>query len=148
MPVDRAGVLVVRGGRVALIERVRENRKYWVIPGGRVEAGETIEQAALREAEEELGTAIRLGPLRVTIDHREADGSVQRQWYFEAYVESEVIRMTGPETEYSSSRGTYTAVWMNLDQLEVDRAIPRAVAQLLVANRGVWPQTVAEIRES
>jgi ADP-ribose pyrophosphatase YjhB (NUDIX family) len=148
MTTGRTGVLVLAGSRVALIERVRDGRQYWVIPGDRLESGETIEQAAKREGEEELGVAIRLGPLRVVLDHREADDSMQRQWYFEAYVDDEGIRMAGPETDYPTARGTYTAVWVELDQLEVDRVIPSAVGQLLVENKGVWTGSAVQIGES
>jgi len=56
----RAAVVIVENGRVALIERVRDGRTYFVFPGGGVEVGETPENAAVREAEEELGVNVKL----------------------------------------------------------------------------------------
>jgi ADP-ribose pyrophosphatase YjhB (NUDIX family) len=52
-----AGGIVVDGeGRVALVEqRDRKNRWRWTLPKGRIDAGETAEQAALREVYEESG---------------------------------------------------------------------------------------------
>jgi 8-oxo-dGTP pyrophosphatase MutT (NUDIX family) len=44
----RAAVVIVENGRVALIERVRDGRTYFVFPGGRVESGESPQQAAVR----------------------------------------------------------------------------------------------------
>jgi mutator protein MutT len=51
-----AGGLVVDGDRVALIaRRTRDGSLQWVLPKGHLEAGETAEQAAVREVEEETG---------------------------------------------------------------------------------------------
>src|SRR5438477_564873 len=38
--VERAGVLVLQRGRLALIERSWAGSRYWVVPGGGVEVGE------------------------------------------------------------------------------------------------------------
>lgn len=47
--------------RVLLMERGTEPfRGRWVLPGGIVEPGETVEQAAVREAKEETGLELRL----------------------------------------------------------------------------------------
>jgi 8-oxo-dGTP diphosphatase len=57
----RARVVIIEDGRVALIRRIRDGRTYHLFPGGGVEPGETPEQAAVREAWEELGVEVRLG---------------------------------------------------------------------------------------
>jgi len=57
-------VVIVQAGRVALIKRVRAGRTYYLFPGGGVEEGETPEQAAIREAHEELGVEVELGEPR------------------------------------------------------------------------------------
>ena len=51
-------------GEVLLMRRNTEPFKdTWVLPGGFVEAGETVEQAALREVKEEVGLDITLNRL-------------------------------------------------------------------------------------
>ena len=54
------GVLIDRGGRFLLTSRPEGKvyAGYWEFPGGKLEAGETVEQALRRELHEELGIAI------------------------------------------------------------------------------------------
>jgi 8-oxo-dGTP diphosphatase len=62
-----ASVALIRDDTVLLIQRAFEPfRGAWTLPGGRLESGETAEQAALREIREEVGlTAGALQPLLV-----------------------------------------------------------------------------------
>jgi 8-oxo-dGTP diphosphatase len=68
VPVDRPRVPCVGGivrdgaGRLLLIRRGQEpSRGLWSLPGGRVEPGETLEQAVVREVREETGLEVRVG---------------------------------------------------------------------------------------
>jgi ADP-ribose pyrophosphatase YjhB (NUDIX family) len=54
-------VLVDRAGRVLLVQRGRApSIGSWTLPGGRVEQGESPEQAVLRELHEETGVRARV----------------------------------------------------------------------------------------
>jgi 8-oxo-dGTP pyrophosphatase MutT (NUDIX family) len=147
MEIERAGLLVVREGNLALIERQWQGRHYWVIPGGGIEARETIADAAHREGEEELGVPVEVGALRVRIDHREEDGSIQRQWYFEATVKTDDIHVAGPEAN-CPERGSFKAVWIEPNDLEARVIFPSTVAHLVSKYRDDWPTAVIEIDET
>jgi ADP-ribose pyrophosphatase YjhB (NUDIX family) len=55
------GIVVNDAGEIALVlQRGRTRRLRWTLPKGRVDAGETIEAAALREIYEETGLRTRL----------------------------------------------------------------------------------------
>jgi ADP-ribose pyrophosphatase YjhB (NUDIX family) len=58
-----AGVLVVRDDRVLMVRHERSGRYRWELPSGLVDAGETFEQAAEREALEETGVAVAITTL-------------------------------------------------------------------------------------
>jgi 8-oxo-dGTP diphosphatase len=70
-PIDVAvGVLIDAQGRFLLTSRPEGKvyAGYWEFPGGKVEAGETIEQALRRELHEELGITIGAAkPWQVTL---------------------------------------------------------------------------------
>ena len=61
-PVPAVGALVVHDGAVLLVRRGRApSRGVWAVPGGRVELGETLAEAAEREVHEETGVRVRAG---------------------------------------------------------------------------------------
>jgi ADP-ribose pyrophosphatase YjhB (NUDIX family) len=68
------GAIVVDGDRVLLIRRGQPPAQdRWSVPGGKVEPGETLEQACAREVREETGLDIEVGPL-VEIVERIGEG--------------------------------------------------------------------------
>ena len=52
-------VLIRRGESVLLVRQRRSG--YWSLPGGKVERGESLDRAAIRETREETGLDVRLG---------------------------------------------------------------------------------------
>lgn len=68
-PVVAAGAVVWQGDEVLLIRRGKAPRLgEWSIPGGRVEWGETIEDAVHREILEETGCRIEILGLCTVVD--------------------------------------------------------------------------------
>lgn len=112
---ERAGVLLIRDGRVALIERHRDDEHYFVAPGGGIEAGESAADAAVREAREELGLEVRLLDLAATIEAGARGRTRQHYWFAEADTD-ELGPMTGPEQDGPTN--TYARVWVALDDLD------------------------------
>jgi 8-oxo-(d)GTP phosphatase len=88
-PVVRAaGGLVVRrepdgGRRIALVHRPRYDD--WTFPKGKLQPGETDEQTAIREVEEETGLRCDLGLDLGTVEYRDGEGrpKIVRYWVME-----------------------------------------------------------------
>ena len=53
-------VVLNKGNKILLVRHRKGNRRYWVLPGGRLEYGETFEECAVRELKEETGLDVEV----------------------------------------------------------------------------------------
>jgi 8-oxo-dGTP diphosphatase len=73
------GAVIVHEGRVVLVKRRFEPLAgQWSIPGGAVEAGETLEACITREMAEETGFLVQVGPVIEVLDRitRDEEGRI------------------------------------------------------------------------
>lgn len=117
--IDAVGVVIMDAGRILLVQRGHAPQAgRWTIPGGRVEPGESLPQAAAREALEETGLVVEIGAqvYRLTI----ADGDTELDIRdFEATI-------IGGELEAGDDAADIA--WVDLDRLDEYDVTP----QLLV----------------
>lgn len=96
-----ASAVIVDGeGRVVLVRRGSEPEKgRWSIPGGRVEPGESLEEAAAREAFEETGLSVTIGPELWSLTVPTGDGRVFEIHDFSATVVGDTELRAGDDAD-------------------------------------------------
>jgi 8-oxo-dGTP diphosphatase len=74
-PVVGVGGVLIRDGKALLVRRGKEPLYgRWVVPGGTVELGEPLEQALVREMQEETGLVVEPLEVLTVFDRIERDG--------------------------------------------------------------------------
>lgn len=64
IPTTRVSVIIITDDKkILLVSHRKGNRSYWVLPGGRLEYGETFQECAVRELKEETGLDIECDEL-------------------------------------------------------------------------------------
>lgn len=140
---NRSGIILIEDNKLALIERHRNGLHYFIFPGGGIDEGESPEQAAVREAEEELGIIVEVKQKIAELFVNE-----NTQHYFLAEkVSGEFGTGAGEEYgEYNPAYGTYLPLWMPLDDVVNNNVLPHELADLVVrCAREGWPQIPSQI---
>jgi 8-oxo-dGTP diphosphatase len=75
-PIPAASAVLLQNGCVLLVQRGQApNAGCWSFPGGKIKAGETVQQAALRELEEETGVQASAESILTVLDVMQHSGA-------------------------------------------------------------------------
>ena len=76
--------VVIEDGRILLLNQDTDTGRSWSLPGGKVEEGEPLATALVREMREETGLDVELGRLLYICDHLPGNGTHVVHLTFEA----------------------------------------------------------------
>jgi 8-oxo-dGTP pyrophosphatase MutT (NUDIX family) len=125
---QRVAVIIFDGINILLLYRQKQGRSYYVIPGGGVELGETLEQAAIRETLEETGLEVHLG--RKLWTHLWDE---QLEHYFLVTQFRGTLNLGGPEGIRQAADNIYRLVWLPLVRLPETPLLPDTVKAMIMA---------------
>lgn len=134
------GAVVVRGGRALVVRRAHEPRKgEWSLPGGLLDLGESLEDAARREVKEETGLDVELGPIIETFDRVHRDGEGRVRYHF--VIVDFVCWSTAGEAVAGSD--AEAVAWVTADQIDTYGVNAHAKAVILRGLEYSGPQAQA-----
>jgi 8-oxo-dGTP diphosphatase len=140
-PVVAVGVIIRQGNRIALVRRGKEPSKgLWTFPGGAIELGESLRDAARREALEETGLEVDVGKVATVIDNVVRDGTGQVRYHY-VIVDYHARPLGGT---LRAGTDVSEAVWAGLAELDRLQMTEKAEAltRMLLADSesGDYPQ--------
>ena len=117
LPLVGVGAVIIENARVLLVKRAHPPLEaQWSIPGGVLEVGEMVREAAIREVREETGLDVEVVPIVDVIDRiaHDTSGGVEHHFVLVDFV----CRPAGnaPWT-LSSASDADAAEWVALDAL-------------------------------
>ncbi|SDH98067.1 NUDIX domain-containing protein [Planococcus glaciei] len=119
------------GEKLLMVKNYGDNGSYYTLPGGAVEAGETLQEAAIREAKEETGLDVSIGGLfSVSEDFFDERGHHAVFFIFEGQVLGGEITIAFPE-EIEEVK------WMPIQEAVHYLYIPEKAEEQVRANRSV-----------
>lgn len=98
-----------------------EFKGQWEFPGGKIEAGETPQEALVREIKEELETTIQVGDLIDTIEHDYPTFHLSMDCYWCDIVEGELKLLEAESARWLSKEELYDVKWLPADILLIEK---------------------------
>lgn len=113
-PIVCVGSTIFRNKKILLVKRANKpHAEHWTLPGGKVEVGESVQQALHREIKEECGIEINIKKLVDVIDYIEKDG-VDRIKFHYTIIDFESTYVSG---EIMAASDVKEAGWFALEQI-------------------------------
>lgn len=127
--------IIIQNNNILLIHRVKNNKEYWVFPGGGLEETDSSQEEGLkRECIEELGVDVQVGKF---IKQRMYDEN-QVDLFYECNIVGGVVG-TGKGPEYDrdvSISGVYKVEWIQIKDLSRMNVFPVEIRDLVIENYG------------
>lgn len=92
-----------------------EFRGQWEFPGGKIEPGETAEQALIREIREELDTEIRVGELIDTVEYDYPDFHLTMQCFWAEVVSGQLVLKEHEAAKWLTGETLDSVRWLPAD---------------------------------
>lgn len=125
----RAAAIITDKDQILVIERWKNGRHYFVIPGGTTEPGESLEETAIREIREETSLEIVIDQ-KVFEDHNEGWADCT---YFTVKEFSGTPNIeNSPEFLRHNPDNVYELKWMKLSEISKINLVPETIKNYLL----------------
>lgn len=125
-----ARAIIIRGDQLLVIKRNKHGHRFFTLPGGGIDPGETAEQAAEREVREEASIECRASR---EVYHERVEEFGETYYYLCEYISGEPALDPASDEAAETAKGqnTFQPMWLEINALEDSVFLPRNIAHKL-----------------
>lgn len=98
-----------------------EFKGQWEFPGGKIEVGETPQQALIREIQEELTVKIKVGKLIDTIEYDYPKFHLSMKCFLCVIVDGDIVLQEAEDAKWLNKDELYSVNWLPADITLIDK---------------------------
>lgn len=118
--------VIKRNNKIFVTQRgYGEFKDGWEFPGGKVEKGETKEEALIREIKEELDTVIKVDSYLDTIEYDYPDFHLSMDCFICSIVEGHLVLKEHEDSKWIKKEEIDTLNWLPADVIILDKVKER-----------------------
>lgn len=124
--INVVAAIIEKDGRIFATQRgYGAYKDWWEFPGGKIEAGETPEEALVREIREELRAEIMVGDLFYTVEYDYPEFHMIMQCFLCRLISDEVELVEHEAAKWLGKEDIRSVKWLPSDIEIVDRLIQK-----------------------
>ena len=122
--IEVVAAIICKGDKIFATQRgYGEWQDWWEFPGGKMEAGETPEEALVREIREELSAEISVGELLTTVEYDYPKFHLTMHCYFCSLI-GEALHLNEHEAARWLTKDELNSVkWLPADEIVVEKTV-------------------------
>ena len=110
--------LIIKDNKIFVTQRgYGEFKGFWEFPGGKIEEGETKEEALIREIKEELDTTIKVANLVKEIDYDYPTFHLHMSLFLSEIIEGNLTLLEAEDSKWISKDEIKNLNWLPADYL-------------------------------
>lgn len=120
--------IILKEDNIVVMERLKNGKHYYALPGGHIEKDESNEECVVREVKEEFNINVLVQ--KHLYDH--VLNNEYQAYYLCRWIDGQISKTDGEEYRPDRNRGMYNPVTISLFSHEAEEIVPREIVEQII----------------